>query len=228
MKVPRFFQTFNQVMKILHKMLTLLLFLMACNNALFAQQAINSLLPVETKNRQDWETVQLTPIGQFGVLRKARSNVPAHLHTGIDLKRPTPNYTDEYIFPFLAGEVISLREDGPYAQIIIEHPIENQTPIWSVYEHVAEIYVAIGDTVNQHDPIARFMNKHELNQYGWQFDHLHFEILKHKPRSIKPKPTTPFRLFGTYSLACYNKAALDKHYHNPRKYLEYQSLKKNK
>lgn len=29
------------------------------------------------------------------------------------------------------------------------------------------------------------MNTQELNTYGWQFDHVHFEILKIKPQPLK-------------------------------------------
>ena len=36
----------------------------------------------------------------------------------------------------------------------------------------------LNETVNPDKPIARFMNKQELNTHGWQFDHFHLEILK--------------------------------------------------
>ncbi|MCP3901695.1 MAG: M23 family metallopeptidase, partial [Desulfobacteraceae bacterium] len=162
---------------------------------LFAQQIVDCFLPIGVENRQLWESVQLTSIGKFGELRKARSNIPAHYHTGIDIKRPNGNYENEYIFPIMYGKIISIRDDGPYAQIIIEHQ-NDQGTVWSVYEHIAEIKGAVGDSVNPYYPIARFMNKNELEQYGWQFDHLHFEILKIRPRHLKPNANTPFRLFG--------------------------------
>ncbi len=189
---------------------------------LFGQQTIDCLLPIRTENRQSWETVHLTSIGQFGVLRKARPNIPAHLHTGVDFKRPKNNYQNEYIFPIMPGKIIGLRDDGPFAQIIIEHDHGNQRTIWSVYEHVAGITGTVGDVVNPYSPIARFMNKNELEQYGWQFDHLHFEILKSRPRQLKPDAKTPFRFFGTYCLECYKKSDLEKHYYNPNEYFKSQ------
>lgn len=142
---------------------------------LFCQQAIDCWLPIYSNNRQLWETVQLTSIGPFGVLRRARPNIPAHLHTGIDFKRPNNNYENEYIFPTMSGKIISLRDDGPFSQIIIEHNHIDPKAIWSVYEHVAGIIVAVGDSVGPYHPIARFMNRNELDQYGWQFDHFHFD-----------------------------------------------------
>jgi len=81
------------------------------------------LLPVDYGDRKDISRVQLTEIGEFGLMRKARVGIPAHFHTGIDIKRPGNNYHDEPIFPIAPGRVISKRTDGPYAQLIIEHNV---------------------------------------------------------------------------------------------------------
>ncbi len=191
---------------------------------LFSEQAMECWLPIYSKNRQSWKTVQLTSIGQFGELRRARPKIPAHLHTGIDFKRPNTNYENEYIFPIMSGRIISLRADGPFSQIIIEHNHRNLKAIWSVYEHVAGIIGTVGDSVNPDYPIARFMNRNELDQYGWQFDHFHFEILKKRPRSLRHNAKTPFRFFGTYCLECYSKTDLEKYYYNPKEYFKSQWL----
>ncbi len=183
-------------------------------------QTTDWLTPAALENRRSWEGVRLTAIGRFGLLRKARPGVPAHLHTGADIMRPVNNYHHEPIFPIGHGVVISLRDDGPYAQIIIEHHVENQEAVWSVYEHIAGITVSVGERVRPYDPIARFMNREELDRYGWQFDHFHLEILKRKPRPLKPGAKTPFRFFGTYWRECYNTADLEKYYHDPREFLE--------
>jgi murein DD-endopeptidase MepM/ murein hydrolase activator NlpD len=202
--------------------LILVLFFVLVSQSSFSQQIIDWYLPINLENRQSWDTVRLTSIGQFGVLRKARPKIPEHLHTGADFARPTDNYNDEPIYPVAYGKIISLRDDGPFAQIIIEHNIENQSTVWSVYEHIAGIAVCIGDSVNSHHPIARFMNKNELDLYGWQFNHLHFEILKSKPRPVKPRVNTPFRFFGTYSLECYSESDLKNNYYNPKEFFELQ------
>ncbi len=162
----------------------------------------------------------MTPIGRFGLLRKARPGVPAHLHTGVDIMRPVNNYDHEPIFPIGRGVVISLRDDGPFAQIIVEHELENHGTVWSVYEHIAGIMVSAGDPVSPYEPMARFMTRNELDRYGWQFDHVHLEVLKKRPRPLEPAPKTPFRFFGTYWGACYNRADLEKYYHDPGKFLQ--------
>jgi hypothetical protein len=177
------------------------------------------LLPINTADRHSWLQVRLTGIGQFGLPRKARPTVPAHLHTGTDLRRPSDNDLDEPIFAAACGRVISARDDGPYSQIIIEHA-GNGGKVWSVYEHIAGIIVSVNDSVGTSFPIARFMNRRELDRYGWKFDHLHFEILKIAPRPIMPYPRQPGWRFGTYNLECYTLDDLAKVYWNPENFLK--------
>ncbi len=139
------------------------------------------------------------------------------MHTGIDIKRPTKNFQDEPIYSIYDGTVISVRRDGPYAQVIIEHGSSQK--FWTVYEHVAGIKVQLNEQVTPELPIARFMNRNELNKYGWQFDHFHFEILKTKPIRIKPDNLNPDRHFSSYSLTCFTKEELSKHFYNPIEFL---------
>lgn len=131
------------------------------------------------------DSVRLTRIGEFGLLRRARPGIPAHLHTGVDIRRPSNNYLDEPVYPVARGRVVSLRGDGPYAQLIIEHRLKDSGSLWSVYEHVAGIACTLGDSVDPDRPIARFMSRTELNRHGWQFDHLHPEVMRIAP---KPRP----------------------------------------
>jgi hypothetical protein len=178
------------------------------------------LLPVSTADRKQWRSVQLTPIGMFGLQRKARPGIPAHLHTGIDIKRPGQNGHAEPIYPVFEGKVISLRDDGPFSQIIIVHKMVGGGSVWTVYEHIAGITVALDDIVSAPIPMARFMNKGELDKFGWQFNHLHLEILKHPPRLLKPSAQTPHRRYGTYSLECHTETELDRFYYNPIEFLK--------
>jgi hypothetical protein len=183
-------------------------------------QSADWLLPISVADRTTWNTIQLTHIGSYGLTRKARPGIPEHLHTGVDIKRPRPNYEDEPVLPVAQGTVISVRDDGPFAQIIIEHRLPNGDPVWTVYEHIAGITVTAGDIVSSHKPIARFMNKVELDGYGWQFDHVHFEVLKVRPRALKPTDKHPLRFFSTYSLECYTESDLDKYYCDPISFME--------
>lgn len=194
------------------KFLYLLAFLVPSINA-------QIFLPIEIPNHKDLSKVKLSEIGNFGLLRKPRLNVPAHFHTGIDIKRPNKNYSNEPIFPIALGKVISIRKDGPYANIIIEHDFDNMK-FWSLYEHISGIKVKMNDIVNPNKAIARFMNTEESNKNGWQFDHFHLEILKVKPIPLKPIEGYPERFFKSYSLVCYTEDDLNKYYYNPLEFFQ--------
>ena len=178
------------------------------------------LLPINAPSRTSCAGIQLTSIGAFGLVRKARVGIPAHLHTGIDIKRPHDNYVSESIYPAANGTVISLRDDGPFAQIIIEHDSFQGTRYWTVYEHIADIQCTLGQRVTYQDTIARFFSRQELNKYGWQFDHLHFEIMKEAPIPVKPQPHLPNLRYKTYALTCYSRSSLDKRMVDPLPFLE--------
>ena len=183
------------------------------------------LLPVQVSTLTE---IKLTLIGHFGEVRKARPGIPEHLHTGIDIRRPNSNYDNEPILSLAPGRIISLRDDGPFAQIIIEHKLDHFYHFWSVYEHIAGISVTIGEQVLAGKPLARFMNRKELEKYGWQFDHFHLEILKIKPRPIKPAFELPFYLYQTYNLECYSREELAYYYYHPLEFLSnYLQVDKN-
>jgi Peptidase family M23 len=193
--------------------LAILLFIV---NTVFSQ---TFYLPINCYDRTEISTIQLTAIGNFGEKRKMRPGIPAHFHTGIDIKRPNPNYEDEPIFAIGEGRVISLRNDGPYAQIIIEH-YHNGNLFWVEYEHIAGIEIGVGDFVDENMVISRFMNKSELNKYGWQFDHFHFEILKEQPLRAKPRESQAQHFFSTYNLVCYTYDDLNSKYYDPLQFLK--------
>ena len=176
------------------------------------------LIPHSPINAEITE-IKLSQIGQFGLLRKPRPGIPAHYHTGIDIKRPSDNYEDEPVFPIYKGKVISMRRDGPYANLIIEHEY-NSKKFWSLYEHISGIIVNLNDFVSPNQLIAHFMNKNELDRYGWQFDHFHLEILRLQPIKMEPTEAHPDLLYKSYSLVCYTEEDLNKYYYNPIEFLQ--------
>jgi hypothetical protein len=179
----------------------------------------NNYIIIRSPVRAEITEIKLSKIGQFGLLRKPRPYIPAHYHTGIDIKRPTQNYIDEPIFPIAKGKVISIRRDGPYANLIIEHD-HKHIKFWSLYEHISGILINLNDIVSPDQPIAHFMNKIELDRYGWQFDHFHLEVLKVQPLKLDPNKEHPDLLFKSYSLYCYTEKDLNKYYYNPIEFIQ--------
>ena len=179
----------------------------------------NSLLQTHSPVKAKLTDIKLSHIGQFGLLRKPRPGIPAHFHTGVDIKRPSDNYLDEPIFPITSGKVISIRRDGPYANLIVEHKYKG-IKFWSIYEHISGIIVNLNDSVIPDQPIAHFMNKSELDRYGWQFDHFHLEILRVQPIKLEPDDKYPDLYYKAYSLSCYSDEDLQNYYYDPIEFLQ--------
>jgi hypothetical protein len=102
---------------------------------------------------------------------------------------------------------------------MIAHEI-NGLKFWTVYEHIAGILVTPGDKVQPETPFARFMNKSELNKYGWQFNHFHFETLKHPPLKLTPDAKHPTRFYSSYTLTCQTGNDLSKYFYDPIGFLK--------
>jgi murein DD-endopeptidase MepM/ murein hydrolase activator NlpD len=176
---------------------------------------VDWFLPIAARDRQSLDAVRLTGIGAFGRFRAARPSVAAHLHTGADFMRPTNDYANSPVYPAAAGKVISFREDGPFTKVVIEHLLPHGEKCWTVYEHLQNLRIALGQTVSPTQPIGRFMTRAELDRYGWQFDHLHFEVLKTNPQRQKVNDKNPNWQFSTYTLICTTPELLGLHYENP-------------
>jgi len=177
------------------------------------------LVPVNYPHRDRVNEVKLSAIGAFGLPRKARATVPAHLHTGVDILRPTGNYDQEPIHPAHAGRIISILDDGPYSYVVLEHQTA-QGICWTLYEHFHVLVHTLGQQVNTNDTLGYYFNKRELNVHGWQFDHVHFEVMKVAPPVMKPTARAPLRAYGSYTITTYTKQDLDRRLENPLHFLQ--------
>ncbi|MBC8043263.1 MAG: M23 family metallopeptidase [Rhizobacter sp.] len=195
------------------------LLLLMCTGIKSATAQSQWLLPLEVENRASLRNVRLTNIGAFALPRKTRPTVSTHLHAGIDFARWARDKDTVRVFAASAGKVISVRTDGAFAQIIIEHH-DRGKKLWTVYEHVAGIRVRPGEMVSSQTVIARLMSREELVHYGWQFNHLHFEILIAPPKPLVPTLRTPHRYFMTYALECETEAELLQRYINPPEFFK--------
>jgi hypothetical protein len=175
-------------------------------------------LPANYRGVADPQKMQLTKIGAFGLLRKARPTVPAHYHTGIDIMRPDSQYDKQPIFPAKDGVVVSILDEGPFSQVVIKHTDNNRT-YWSVYEHLHVRINKINISITPFDTIGYFFSKDELNRYGWQFDHFHFEILKLEPPKFKTAGVNSLRNYKTFGILCFSREDLYMRQEDPLEFL---------
>ena len=110
-------------------------------------------------------------IGRYGDIRK--SHLAGHRHAGIDV---CGNY-NEWMFAIGPGTVVAVFREFPDKTVYIRHVIEKSTVVYSVYIHLEDIAVAVGDYVTKDTPVGRLFNKQELvlSDFGVR-PHLHLEI----------------------------------------------------
>jgi murein DD-endopeptidase MepM/ murein hydrolase activator NlpD len=170
-------------------------------------------LPLNTINRQDWSTVFLERDAYFKNLRAPFGTVKLHYHTGIDLQNGTAVSPGEPVYAIAAGKVIAIEDPPPQRRITIEHLLPNGDKVWSVYIHIIDEKVKVGEIVDSETVIARLMNAAELERYGKEYDHVHLEIMKKMPSHF-----INFDQRKTFN--CYSEQQVDDYFYNPEEFLK--------
>lgn len=131
------------------------------------------LSPLPETDRTDFSLLKKRLIGAYGDYRA--SYMPGHLHAGIDLEGDF----EEKVFSIGRGEITHIFENFPHKTIAIKHLLPGGGSIVSVYTHVEDIRVEVGDQVTEETHLARLFTKEELEeaQFGTP-NHLHLEIRK--------------------------------------------------
>jgi len=175
-------------------------------------------LPLNTIDRQDWSTVYLEPDAYFKNLRAPFDSVKLHYHTGIDLQNGNAAIVGEPIFAVAAGKVIAIEDPLPQRRITVEHTLPDGSKVWSVYIHIIDERVVVGDWVDTETVIARLMTPSELERFGLEYNHVHLEIMKQMPIDA-----TDFQHRKTFT--CYTEQEVDEYFYNPEKFLKSQFTK---
>ena len=96
-------------------------------------------------------------------------------NAGVDLE----GSFNETIYAIGYGQVHLIFRDFPHKSVIIKHHLEGGDLLFSVYTHVEDIEVNVGDWVEVRTPLARLFNEDELKQANFGTpNHLHLEIRK--------------------------------------------------
>ncbi len=124
----------------------------------------------EERSRKLYE-IEQSIIGHFGDRRKSKTY--GHKHAGIDIRG---NYSDN-VYPICKGRVIKVFRDSPHRTICIRHFDKLGKRYYSMYLHVEDITVLVGDEVSENTRIGRLFTKKELEESEFHTEpHLHLEI----------------------------------------------------
>jgi murein DD-endopeptidase MepM/ murein hydrolase activator NlpD len=143
------------------------------------QSALSQLIcrefysPFNDSNRKSCRSIERRLIGSYGEYRK--SYKPGHLHAGIDLE----GAFTETVYPIGSGQVHLILNDFPHRTVILKHHLLNGEFLFSVYTHVEQVKVKIGDWVDERSALARLFDEDELERANFGTpNHLHLEIRK--------------------------------------------------
>ena len=133
--------------------------------------AIKFFSPLNDSNRTSFSSIQNRLISLYGEYRK--SYKPGHLHAGVDLK----GSYNETVFAIGTGHVYHIFREFPHKSVIVEHSLQDDAVLYSVYTHVEDIEVDVGDWVDERTPLARLFSEDELERANFGTpNHLHLEI----------------------------------------------------
>jgi murein DD-endopeptidase MepM/ murein hydrolase activator NlpD len=129
--------------------------------------------PFLETDRKDLGLVKKRITGIYGEYR--RSYKPGHHHAGLDLKG---NF-NENVYAIGFGWIVQIFRQFPHRSVVVEHHLPDGRILYSMYVHVEDIQVQIGDWVDENTPLARLFNKEELEKADFGTpNHLHLEIRK--------------------------------------------------
>jgi murein DD-endopeptidase MepM/ murein hydrolase activator NlpD len=159
--------------------------------------------PFKGPDRKSFGSIEDRLIGSYGEYRK--SYKPGHLHAGIDLE----GYFNEKVYAIGHGVVQEIFRDFPHQTVIVKHNLPNDDLVFSVYTHVEEIEVDVGEWVDELTPLARLFNEDELKRANFGTpNHLHLELRK----SINDK--------GRASYASMTRDELDRYCMDPMEFFK--------
>ena len=155
--------------------LTNLFFLLCCFAFCFVggegsvEQEFHS--PFNDSDRKNFASIKHRLVGTYGEYRT--SYKPGHLHAGIDLE----GSFGETVYAIGRGQVHLIFRDFPHQTVIVKHQLPDGNPLFSVYTHVEQVKVDVGDWVDERSPLARLFNEDELKRANFGTpNHLHLEI----------------------------------------------------
>jgi murein DD-endopeptidase MepM/ murein hydrolase activator NlpD len=127
--------------------------------------------PLGDPDRRSFANLRRRVSGLYGEYRK--SYVPGHLHAGIDINGP---FKDR-VYAVGKGRVHLVFREFPHLSVAVEHTLPDGSVLYSMYVHVMDVKVAVGDEVDETTVLARLFDAEELAKADFgTANHLHFEI----------------------------------------------------
>lgn len=169
-----------------------------------SKTAENWFLPFEGGDRKNMKNITLVSI--FGDHRSSYLN--GHIHTAIDINPSKPATKLVPVFAMANGVVCSIHLGEEQKTVVVKHQLKDGTIVFTSYKHLKEVYVTMGQEVNENTKLARLFTKEESKPYNGDFHHLHLETRK------------KFDDYGCASWLTMTKEQLNERYFNPQVFIK--------
>ena len=124
---------------------------------------------VSFENRRSYYELCGRASDGFGAYRRR-----GHKHAGLDIRADF----NETVYAVGKGKVVKIFNAFPYKSVLLEHRLATGDVFYTVYIHIEDVLVSVGDRVDQNTPLARVFNQDEFKKSKFIQNHLHFEIRK--------------------------------------------------
>jgi murein DD-endopeptidase MepM/ murein hydrolase activator NlpD len=129
--------------------------------------------PFNETDRKNLSLIEQRITGIYGEYR--RSYKPGHHHAGLDLRGDF----NEKVYALGFGWVVQIFRQFPHRSVVVEHHLPDGNILYSMYVHVEDIQVRVGDWVDENTHLARLFSEEELESADFgTANHLHLEIRK--------------------------------------------------
>jgi len=127
--------------------------------------------PLGDPDRRNFANLRQRVSGLYGEYRK--SYMAGHLHAGIDINGPFKGQVQAVG----KGRVYLVFRQFPHLSVAVEHILPDGSVLYSMYVHVMDVKVAVGDEVDETTVLARLFDAEELAKADFgTANHLHFEM----------------------------------------------------
>lgn len=148
----------------------ILIILAVSFNNVLAEDADNKICtkffsPFNEPERCKYQNIEKRCFSGYGEYRS--SEIKGHKHSGIDLR----GKLSENVYPIGVGKVYAVLWSFPYLAVVIIHPLPKDEFVYSLYLHIEDIRVKVGDWVDENTIIARLFNSEEFNESRYKQSH---------------------------------------------------------
>jgi murein DD-endopeptidase MepM/ murein hydrolase activator NlpD len=131
---------------------------------------IKFFTPFQESERHMYDTLQQRLVTPYA--EAYSPTLTSMRYTGIGLQ----GEFGETVYAIGKGEIVRITGEAPHTEVVIAHTLSRRSTVFSVYAHVDDVRVQVGELVTENTPIASLLTREEYDKSGLTEQHLHLEV----------------------------------------------------